>query len=63
VKFISGIKAGVKNFIYPRENERDYREFMEKYAESDLVKGIRFYAIDNIQEAIDLIIEEDEDDE
>jgi ATP-dependent Lon protease len=63
VKFISGIKAGVKNFIYPRENERDYREFMEKYAESDLVKGIRFYAIDNIQEAIDLIIEKDEHDE
>lgn len=57
VKFISGIKAGVKNFIFPRENERDYNEFMEKYAETDLVKGITFYPIDHIQEAIDLIME------
>ena len=56
-KIIYGIKAGVKNFIYPVENEKDFNEFMDKYGNSDIVKGVSFHPILNIQEALDLIIE------
>jgi len=56
-KIIYGIKAGVKNFIYPAENKRDFTEFMEKYGTTDLVKDIHFYPVNNIEEAVELIIE------
>jgi len=57
IKIISGIKAGVKHFIYPEENQRDLDEFMEKYGTTELVKGITFHPITEIREALDLILE------
>ena len=58
-KIIYGIKSGVKNFIYPDENKKDFDDFYEKYGNTDLVKdqNINFYPVNNIQEAIKLIIE------
>jgi ATP-dependent Lon protease len=58
-KIIYGIKSGVKNFIYPSENEKDFNDFFDKYGNTDLVKdqNIHFYPVTNIQEAIKLIIE------
>ena len=56
-KILYGIKSGVKNFIFPTENEKDYKEFMNKYEKTDIIKGINFYPIKNVNEAIDLIIE------
>jgi ATP-dependent Lon protease len=55
-KFKGGIKAGVKNFIFPTDNIKDYNEFMEKHENTDLVKGIKFYPISHIDEAIKLIM-------
>jgi len=56
-KIIYGIKAGVKNFIYPLENKKDFSEFMEKYGNTDLVKDVQFYPVNTIEEALELIIE------
>jgi ATP-dependent Lon protease len=56
-KFIGGIKAGVTSFIFPKENMKDYTDFMEKYKDNDLIKGISFYPISHINEAFDLILE------
>jgi ATP-dependent Lon protease len=58
IKIVSGIKAGVKHFIYPEENQRDFDEFMEKYGVTDLVKGIQFHPITDIREALKLILED-----
>jgi ATP-dependent Lon protease len=55
-KIIHGIKAGVKNFIFPKENELDFNTFMEKYKNNKIIEGVNFYAITNIKEAIELII-------
>ena len=56
-KFKGGIKAGVKHFIFPYENSKDYDEFMIKYGKTDLVQGISFHQINHISEAITLIME------
>ena len=56
-KFKGGIKAGVKSFIFPKENAKDYDDFMKKYGSTDLVKGISFHQVDHIDEAIALIME------
>jgi ATP-dependent Lon protease len=56
-KFQGGIKAGVKSFIFPKENAKDYDDFIKKYGETDLVKGISFHQVEHIDEAIALIME------
>lgn len=56
-KIIYGIKSGVKNFIYPLENQQDFNKFLEKYKNNDLIKNIKFYPVTNVNDAIDLIIE------
>ena len=58
IKIASGIKAGVKSFIFPVENEKDYKDFLEKNKNTDLVNGIQFYPISHISEAIKLIMAE-----
>ena len=56
-KIIYGIKSGVKNFIYPLENQQDFTKFTEKYKNNDLIKNINFYPVTNVNDAIELIIE------
>ena len=58
VKFMGGIKAGVKSFIYPKENQIDYNQFIDKYKDADFVKEVTFYAVDEISEVFNLIFEE-----
>jgi len=55
VKIIGGIKAGVKHFIFPKENERDFEEFMEKYKNNQILYGVNFYKVSHITEVFDLI--------
>jgi ATP-dependent Lon protease len=57
LKFLGGIKAGVKEFIYPVENEKDYTSFMEKYQNTDLIKDIKFHPVNNIHEVFEIVFE------
>ena len=59
-KIMGSIKAGVTAFIFPEENKRDFEKFMEKYAETALLKdkNIQFYPVSKIQEVFDLILEQ-----
>jgi endopeptidase La len=59
LKIIGGIKAGIKEFIYPEENEKDYQNFMEKYKNSDLVKDIKFNKLNNIIDVFEIVFEDD----
>jgi endopeptidase La len=57
LKILGGIRAGVTHFIYPKENEKDFRNFYEKYNESTILNGITFTEVDSINEVIDLVFE------
>lgn len=57
LKILGGIKGGVKEFIYPTENEKDFITFMEKYRNIDFVKDIKFHAVENINQVLALIFE------
>jgi ATP-dependent Lon protease len=59
LKFLGGIKAGVKEFLYPVENEKDYKSFMEKYKDTELIKDIKFHPVNNIHEVFELVFEEE----
>jgi ATP-dependent Lon protease len=51
-KILGGIRAGVKTFLYPESNHRDYEDFMEKYAEKAFLEGIQFLEISSIEQVI-----------
>ena len=57
LKFLGGIKAGVTEFLYPKENQKDYDSFMEKYKDDELTKGIKFNAVETIEEVFGLVFE------
>lgn len=56
-KILGSIKAGVKEFIYPKENKKDFDEFYEKYKNDELLKDIKFYEVNHISEALELILD------
>jgi ATP-dependent Lon protease len=56
-KILGSIKSGIKEFIYPKENKRDFDEFYEKYKDDNILQGITFIAVEHITEVLDLILE------
>jgi ATP-dependent Lon protease len=57
LKFLGGMKAGVKKFIYPNENKKDYDTFIEKYKDDEIIKNIIFFGVSRIEEVFELIFE------
>ena len=56
-KIIYSIKSGIKEFIFPKENEDDFNKIMEKYKNDNIINGIKFHAIEHVEEVLDLILE------
>lgn len=54
MKIMGGIKAGVKTFIYPKENARDCREWKTNNDEL-LYADIQFYEVSTIQDVFRII--------
>ena len=57
LKFLGGIKAGVKHFIYPKDNEKDYKTFVEKYKDNPILDGVDFVSVYKIEEVFNIIFE------
>ena len=51
-KILGSIKAGVREFVYPKENKKDFDEFYEKYKADEILKDIKFYEVQHISEAL-----------
>ena len=54
LKILGGIRAGVKTFIYPESNKKDFDKFVEKYPSIDLY-NITFHHVSNIEEVLKLV--------
>jgi endopeptidase La len=57
LKILGGIKAGVKSFIFPKSNTKDFNKFLEKYDKID-VSAIDFYPVDKIEQVLKLVFAE-----
>lgn len=55
LKIMGGIRSGVKHFIYPKENDKDFNDFMDKYRDNPMVEGIHFHEVETIQEVFKLV--------
>ena len=56
-KILGSIKAGVKNFIYPKENYKDFDKFFDKYRNDPILTNIKFYPVDHVNEALELLLD------
>jgi ATP-dependent Lon protease len=55
LKILGGIRAGVREFIYPEENKDEFKEFWEQYGDKDVVKDVVFHAVSHITEVFELV--------
>lgn len=55
LKLLGGIRAGIKTFIYPQANVKDFEKFMEKYGGKAFLTGIQFIAVEMIEEVLPLV--------
>jgi ATP-dependent Lon protease len=56
-KLIHSIKSGIKEFIFPKENENDFNKIMEKYKDDKIIDGIKFHSVERVEEVLDLILD------
>jgi ATP-dependent Lon protease len=57
-KILGSIKNGVKEIIFPSENNRDFEKFMEKYKDNKVIEGVKFHSVDIIDDVFKLIFDE-----
>jgi ATP-dependent Lon protease len=56
VKIMGGIRAGIRRFLYPSENERDFQEWKQKSPKNiELAKSIEFFAVSKIDDVFELV--------
>ena len=53
LKILGGIRAGVKKFLFPKENENDYLKIIKKENIKNKVENIEFMAVENVNEVVD----------
>ena len=56
-KIIGSMKAGVKTILFPKENQEDFDEFMEKYKDVLDLSEMTFHPVDTIQEAMKIVFD------
>jgi len=58
LKILGGMRAGVKTFIFPEENLKDHKKFMEKYKPKNIIPNdIKFISVSNIQQVLKIVFE------
>jgi len=57
LKVLGGIRAGVKEFIFPEENKKDYNDLIEKYNDSTIFDNITFHTCNHISQVLELVYE------
>ena len=56
LKILGGIKAGVKTFIYPEENKKDFKKFVEKYKDKNVYdSSIQFISVSYISQVLEIV--------
>jgi len=56
LKIIGGIEAGVKEFLYPDDNQEDFEKFLVKYEKrKEILEGITFHKVSTVKEVMKLI--------
>lgn len=52
LKVMGGIRAGIKKFLFPKENKKDYDKILEKNKNNENLNGIEFIMVENVREVV-----------
>ena len=55
VKIIGGIKAGIKTFLYPKANSRDFLNWKNKNNRKQICENIEFIEVSRIEQVFDYV--------
>ena len=56
LKILGGIRAGVKCFLYPKDNAKDFKLFYEKHSDNLDIDNYEFFEIEHITDVIKYMI-------
>ena len=56
LKILGGIRAGVKCFLYPKDNAKDFKLFYEKHSDKLDIDNYEFFEIEHITDVIKYMI-------
>ena len=54
-KILGSMRAGVKTVLYPKENNEDFNEFLEKYKDVIDLDEMTFHEVDHIDEVMKIV--------
>jgi len=54
-KIFGGIQAGIKTFLFPKENNKDFNDWFSKDDNESKYKDIKFIEVSNIQEVLEYV--------
>ena len=52
LKILGGLSAGIKTFIFPKQNNKEFNLFIEKYKNITSLKDIKFIQVEEITEVL-----------
>jgi len=55
LKILGGIESGATKFIFPKDNSKDYNDFIENLKDKNIIDNIEFFQVDTIDEVLKLI--------
>ena len=55
LKILGVIESGVTHFIYPKENDKYFKEFEENLKNKSILNNIKFTMVSSISEVFDII--------
>jgi ATP-dependent Lon protease len=55
VKIMGGIKSGIKTFLFPKANNKEYSEWKKKYENKSQYESIEFIEVSNINEVFQYV--------
>jgi ATP-dependent Lon protease len=55
IKITGGIKSGIKTFLFPKSNSKDYCEWKKKNEKKSKYENIRFIEVSNINEVFEYV--------
>jgi ATP-dependent Lon protease len=55
LKLVGGLQSGIKTFIFPKENDKDFNDWLQKYKGN--LDDITFKSVENIDDILDIVFE------
>ena len=55
LKILGGIESGATKFIFPKDNSKDYNDFIENLKDKSIIDNIEFFQVNTIDEVLKLI--------